>query len=125
MSDQIRIGQVSKVDYGKGMIRVLYTDRDSSVTDILPVVNFNGEYKMPAVGDYVLVAHLSNDTSAGFVLGPYWNESNTPPESGKGVYYKEIAGDAHLEYKDGTLNIVAPTVNIVAPTVNINGTPIG
>ena len=56
----IRIGKVSSIDYENGMIRVLYTDRDGAVTKTLPVVTFNDEYKMPQVGQYVLVVHLSN-----------------------------------------------------------------
>lgn len=33
----IRIGRVSSIDYGSGMISVTYPDLDDSVTDDLPV----------------------------------------------------------------------------------------
>ena len=37
MADRtIRIGKVSSVDYGSGMIKVTYPDLDNSVTDDLP-----------------------------------------------------------------------------------------
>lgn len=66
----IRIGRVSSIDYGSGMISVTYPDLDDSVTDDLR--SFNGdEYKMPPVGAEVLVLHLSNGCAAGVVMGRY------------------------------------------------------
>ena len=43
----IRIGKVSKIDYKSGMVKVVYEDRDDAVTDLMPVLTFNAEYKMP------------------------------------------------------------------------------
>ncbi len=103
---EIRIGRVSAIDYANGMVSVVYTDRDASVTKSLPYLSFNGEYKMPAVGKYVLVAHLSNGSDAGIVLGPYWNKGNVPATSGQGVYRKELGstpGEAYIEYSGGEL----------------------
>ena len=37
MADNIRVGNVSKVDYKKGMIEATYPDLDDSVTDLFPV----------------------------------------------------------------------------------------
>lgn len=51
--EAIRVGQVSSINYKEGMIKILYKDRDNAVTDELPVISFNDEYKMPQVGDYV------------------------------------------------------------------------
>lgn len=99
--EEIRIGKVSSIDYENGMIRVLYTDRDGAVTKSLPVLTFNDEYKMPKVGQRVLVVHLSNGTEAGYVMGSFWNTANSPSRSGKGVYRKEYApkyGEAYLDY---------------------------
>ena len=76
MADRtIRIGKVSSVDYGSGMIKVVYPDLDNSVTDDLPYLTFNDEYKMPKVGASVLVVHLSNGAAAGIVCGTYWNDA--------------------------------------------------
>lgn len=99
----IRIGKVSSIDYDNGMVQVLYTDRDGAVTKALPVLTFNDEYKMPPVGSYVLVAHLSNGTEAGYILGTYWNEAHAPSSTGKGVYRKEYGsrqGAAYTVYDD-------------------------
>ena len=86
----IRIGRVSSIDYGSGMISVTYPDLDDSVTDDLPVFSMGDEYKMPPVGAEVLVLHLSNGCAAGVVMGRYWNEANKPSVSGKGVFRKEL-----------------------------------
>lgn len=108
--ETIRIGKVSSIDYDNGMIQVLYTDHDGSVTKALPVLTFNDEYKMPQVGSYVLVAHLSNGSEAGYVLGSYWNTAHSPASTGKGVYRKEYGskqGEAYTKYEEdsGTLEI--------------------
>lgn len=114
MADKIiRIGKVSSIDYASGMIQVLYPDLDNCVTDKLPVLSLNGEYKMPSVGQDVLVAHLSNGMAAGVVLGPYWNNSNTPLEGGAGLYRKELGsaqGEAFFRYSEGTFSINAASI---------------
>ncbi len=101
---ELRIGKVSGIDYDNGMIRVLYTDRDEAVTKSLPMLTFNDEYRMPQVGDYVLVGHLSNGMEAGYVMGTFWSTSNDPGRSGKDVYRKEFAhrkGEAYIDYDGG------------------------
>lgn len=105
MGGDIRIGKVSSIDYDNGMVQVLYTDRDGAITKALPVLTFNDEYKMPKVGSYVLVVHLSNGSEAGYILGNYWNEANAPSSTGKGVYRKEYgsqAGAAYARYDEET-----------------------
>ena len=111
----IRIGKVSSVDYGSGMIKVTYPDLDNAVTDSLPVLSLNGEYKMPGVGKEVLVVHLSNGCTAGVVLGPYWNTASQPPESGKGLYRKdfgESTGEAYMRYAAGELLLHAASITL-------------
>lgn len=119
----IRIGNVSSIDYEKGMIRVTYPDRDDSVTAELPVFSFTDEYKMPRVGSEVLVLHLSNGAAAGIVMGHYWNEDNTSALTGPGVFRKELgqsAGEAYIQYKDGTITIRAKNINIVGDSKSIS-----
>ena len=66
----IRIGKVSKVDYETGMAEVTYPDMDNSVTALFPIVNLNEEYKMPEIGEEVLVLHLSNGAASGLIHRP-------------------------------------------------------
>lgn len=107
----IRIGRVSSVNAAKGMVSVTYPDLDNSTTGEFPVFSFTDEYKMPSVGQEVLVLHLSNGQSAGIVLGRYWNGSNTPPVSSG--FRKEMGdnfGQAYMEYNGSALTIHASKI---------------
>lgn len=102
----IRIGRVSSVDYENGMVSVTYPDLDDSTTDAFPVFSFTDEYKMPGIGQEVLVLHLSNGQTAGIVMGKFWNRQNIPPNSGENVFRKELGrsyGEAYIEYNGDDL----------------------
>lgn len=109
---EIRIGQISSLDRAKGMAKVIYNDRDGAVTKMLPLFSFNGEYKPPEVGQYVLVVHLSNGSEAGCVMGTYWNEARTPAAP-SATWRKELGqknGEAFMQYDGGTLRINAGSI---------------
>lgn len=113
MEDVIRIGEVSAIDYKKGMVSVIYEDQDKSVTDMFPCLSLDDEYKMPSVGDDVVVLHFPNGMNAGICLGKYWNEDNRSAETGKNVFRKELgrqAGEAYIQYKNKTITIKADTI---------------
>ena len=57
MADSIRFGKVSNINYKTGCMEVTYEDREDSVTDMIPMLA-NAGYKMPKVGDTVVVAHI-------------------------------------------------------------------
>ena len=97
-SDTIRIGKISSVDYDNGMAKVVYTDRDNMVTAYLPVLSLTGEYRMPNINDEVLVCHLSNGTSAGVIVGKFWDADNKPAVSGKGKFLKELGSEPGKAY---------------------------
>ena len=113
MNDVIRIGKVSSVDYEKGMISVYYEDRTAMVTSIMPVLS-NGRYKMPKVGESILVAHLSNGTNAAVVLGTIFNDVNVPKSSGQNVYYEELSDNTMIssDGTDITLKAVVGSINV-------------
>ncbi len=102
MTDRlIRIGKVSTVDYEAGMISVTYPHMDHNTTKKFPVFAMSDEYKMPAVGDEVLVLHLPTGQSSGIVLGKMWNKSNVPKKAGEQVYSQEFAhepDESYMEY---------------------------
>lgn len=102
----IRMGKVSSIDYANGMISVTYPDLDNSTTDTFPVFSLTDEYKMPGIGQEVLVLHMSNGQSAGIVMGRYWNKGNRPPVSGENVFRKELGrafGEAYIQYSGGNI----------------------
>lgn len=111
MGNEIRLGKVSAIDYPSGMVRVAYHEKDDSVTRLIPLIS--DKYQMPAVGDQVLVLHLSNGTEAGVVMGRPWSGKNKPPEGAAGLYRLDMArtpGEAMIRYKAGVLTIKAPKV---------------
>lgn len=124
MAKQIRIGRVSSIDYQNGMIRATYMDMDDDVTVDFPVFSFTDEYKMPEVGDEVAVLHLSNGTTAGVVLGRYWNKDNKPAKYGKGVFRKELAhepGEAYIQYTTDskTIDLYAREIKFIVDAGSI------
>lgn len=121
MGNEIRLGKVSAIDYPAGMARVVYHEKDDSVTRLIPFLS--DEYRMPEIGDQVLVIHLSNGQEAGVILGRPWSGKNKPPEGEKDLYRKDLArtpGEAMLRYKDGTLTIKAAKV-VVDGDLEITG----
>lgn len=121
MSGVIRKGKVSSVNYDTGMMRITYKDRDEAVTAEMPMLNNNKEYSMPAIGEDVLVAHLSNGSSRGVVLGPIWNKENTPAEARKDLYRKDFSsrkGVAYIEYDDKNGEYRIKAANLILDGVN-------
>lgn len=117
LQDTNRIGVVSKIDRENGMISIVYEDRDGKVTQQIPFLNFNDEYKMPKAGDHVAVMHLSNGVEMGVVLGKYWNEADKPVDP-EDTYRKQFDydGKAYMKYdeKTGELLIRAPKIKVIS-----------
>lgn len=117
----IRIGRVSSINAATGMVSVTYPDLDDSATASFPVFSFTDEYKMPQVGQSVLVLHLSNGQSAGIVLGRYWNETNAPPvSSGFRKELGEAFGQAYIDCQGDTVTIHAGKI-VLDADVSVDG----
>lgn len=110
--DNIRIGTVGTVNYQKAMVSVVYTDMNDLATAELPYFSFTGEYKMPKVGEQVLVLHLSNGESFGVVLGGFYSEEDLPKETGEGLFYKQLTDSIAIKAQGDTLELAG--VNIKA-----------
>ena len=122
--DTLRIGRISTINYADGTARVIYKDRDDTVTAELPLLSF--EYRMPAVDDLVLVTHLPNGAAAGIILGDFWHDDNRPPEGFKGLYRKDLdkaTGKAMIRYdaNSGQLKLVMPNTLLACPSVLVDG----
>lgn len=104
----IRIGKVSTIDHENGMVSVTYSEMDSNTTVKFPVLALADIFKMPVVGQEILVLHLPTGQAAGIVLGKMWNTKNVPRKSGENVYSQEFGdepGESYMEYDsaDGDL----------------------
>ncbi len=120
-NSEIRIGKVSSVDYEKGMMRITYRDKDESVTVDFAMLNYNDEYRMPQVGQQVAVAHMSNGSSRGVILGEVWNKKNLPHEAGKDLYRKDLSrrkDAAYIRYDDESGEYLLKVANLHLNGVN-------
>lgn len=118
---EIRVGRVSSINYEAGMARVTYRDKDETVTSEFSLTTNNEEYKMPEIGQDVLVAHLSNGSSRGVIVGTLWNKKNIPRESGKGLYRKDLSREkdaAYIRYSDETGEYLLKVANLHLNGVN-------
>lgn len=120
-NSEIRTGKVSSIDYEKGMIRITYPDKDDSVTMDFATLNYNDEYRMPKVGQQVVVAHLSNGSSRGVILGEIWNKQNLPKESGENLFRKDLSRKkdaAYIRYDDDSGEYLIKVANLHLNGVN-------
>lgn len=101
MEDIVRVGFISTVSPEKGTAQVYYPDRGST-TGQLQLFAFRSEFSPPEVGDQVVVAHLSNDTSSGVILGRFWGEGDPPPGAD---YRKGFGVGAYEERKGDTFTV--------------------
>lgn len=111
----IRLGKISSINYSTGRARVVYEDRDNSVTSELPFLAL--QYNIPKVSDLVVVACFSNGTVSGVILGPVYNSANLPHQGGAGIFRQEMCNtknEAVIAYSESkkTLVIRAPKVEI-------------
>lgn len=120
-NSEIRVGRVSSINYESGMARVTYHDKDDSVTSEFPILTNNDEYRMPQIGQDVLVAHLSNGSSRGAIIGTLWNKKYTPNETGEELYRKDLSRKtdaAYIKYSDETGEYLIKVANLHLNGVN-------
>lgn len=106
----IRVGRVSSINYQKGTVRVIFPDKDNIVTDEIPYLSF--EYNMPQVKDAVLCIFLGTGIAKGFCLGRFYNQNNLPVQPGEKYYYKNLHGEANIEYNKETKTYKTHAENI-------------
>ena len=68
MSDIIRVGYISAINYTDGTAQVVYKDRDNAVSPYMPF--FSNEFDPPPVETLVYVVHLENGGTRGVILPP-------------------------------------------------------
>lgn len=108
MANEIfRVGKVSSIDYAAGLVRVVYPDKDNSVTAPLPMLCT--EYNMPKVGDPVMVLPPIQRDRGGAGPGPVLVRQYKPPEGAEGLFRQgpgpNAPGEAMIRYDGSTLTI--------------------
>ncbi len=98
MSSEVRLGNVSSIDYENGLCEVTYPDRDDTVTEMVPTLS-NREYRMPEVDDLVVVLHPGDSPEDAVILGTIWNEKIKPAEGKEKVFRKEYCNENGKAYR--------------------------
>lgn len=111
--------KVSEIDYKKGYVKVIRTDRDNIVSNWLPMMS--DEYEMPDVGDVVTCDFMDVHCENGFCKGRYFNDTASPIKHGKDTYHKQLLKDADIEYNRATKEFIfkVDNIKIVAKTLKI------
>lgn len=98
MSSEVRLGNVSSIDYENGLCEVTYPDRDDTVTEMVPMLS-NREYRMPEVDDLVVVLHPGDSPEDAVILGTIWNEKIKPAEGKEKIFRKEYCNEDGKAYR--------------------------
>lgn len=98
MSSEVRLGNISSIDYENGLCEVTYPDRDDTVTEMVPMLS-NREYRMPEVDDLVVVLHPGDSPEDAVILGTIWNEKIKPVEGKEKVFRKEYCNEDGKAYR--------------------------
>jgi phage baseplate assembly protein gpV len=109
MSDIVRVGYISAINYADGTAQVTYKDRDNAVSPYMPFAS--NEFFPPDIDSLVYVIHLQNGGTRGMILPPPYTDGNRPPEGKKGIWRKDFGDGSYLRYDYGskTLDIVTDT----------------
>lgn len=112
MSDVIRAGFISAINYENGTAQVVYKDRDDEVSPYLPF--WSNEYNMPDIDTLVYVVHLQNGSTKGMILIPPFTNENPPVEGKKGIWRKDFGDGSYLryDYEKQHLDIITHSVHI-------------
>lgn len=119
MSDIIRVGYISAINYADGTAQVVYKDRDNAVSPYMPF--FSNEFDPPPVETLVYVVHLENggnarrDSSAAVC--------RRKPAAGRRrrVWRKDFGDGSYIRYdkKAKRLDVVSDSVNVEG--LNVSG----
>lgn len=111
----VRVGRVSSVLRDRGMVVVVFEDRDSTSLP-LPMLTFNNEVSLPEVGEMVVTLHLPNGSSKGFCLGTYHGADTGTDKS----YRKEFDEEAFLECDKANYFLKNKTTKIESEEITLS-----
>lgn len=119
MSDVLRVGYITAVNYAEGTAQVTYRDRDNAVSPYLPL--WSNEYNMPEIDTMVYVLHAQNGGERGMILVPPYTTGNRPPEGIKGIWRKDFGDGSYIryDYESKKIDIVVDVANF--EEINISG----
>ena len=102
VAEATKWGIVSSVNPQNATARVVFSDRDDTVSYDLPITfantGFAKMYSMPKVGQPVKCSFLGTGMEDGFIDGSFYNSDNPPPKTGDHLHYIAFDDGAFVEY---------------------------
>lgn len=125
----VRSGTVSSINPERCTARVVFDDKDSTVSPELHVLHRysgkNKDYWLPDIGDQVACLFAANDKNAstGWILGSYFTDKQPVQVSNSDIMRLDFADGSYFEYNRSshglTINVVGSIV-INGATINLN-----
>lgn len=123
--ETLRYGKVTAVDRKKCLARVLFEDRDDTVSNWLPVMQKNTMnhkfYWLPDVDEIAVCLFLSNGEESGLIIGTVYSDVDKPvteisdeDKERHGVWFKD---GTFIKYEHDTQTLVingAKNISIIA-----------
>ncbi len=119
MSDIIRAGYISSVNYTEGTAQVVYKDRDNSTSSFMPF--WSNEYAPPEIDTLVYVLHLPNGGTRGMILVPPYTEGRRPLEGRKGLWRKDFGDGSYIRYDHDKKQMDIVCSSVYTESLNIAG----
>lgn len=123
----IKVGEVSSVNYAAGTARVVFDDEDAIVSYDLPVLQRNTiknrDYEMPDIGEDVVCIFLPTGSEEGFIIGSFYADEITPPESDGNKRTVIFSDDTRISYDRVTHELsitIAGTTTIIADAKSVS-----
>ncbi len=123
----VRAGRVSAVIPERMAVKVVFEDKDRMVSDELPVLTFgsskNKMYWLPDVGEQVCCLMLPNGHNAGFCIGSFYSDADSPKVSDREIRRIDFGDGSYVQFdrKTGNLDISCTgNVTINGKTINLN-----
>lgn len=127
INNLIRVGRVSVVVPERMAVKVVFEDKDSLVSDELPVLTMgsskNKMYWLPDVGEQVCCIMLPNGHNAGFCLGSYYSDADPPNVSSQDIRRVDFGDGSYVQFDRATGNLdinCTGNVTINGKTINLN-----
>lgn len=109
---QLLTGEVKKVDYEAGTLKIYFPGIDDTVDDIGVICGFMGSTCLPNKGAQVLVLMEENQLGKGYAIGEFYSTDGMRPDD---------AGEENWSVNVGSPVIEGKNIHINADSVTING----
>jgi len=117
-ASSICVGEISAIYPERGTARVLLPDLGLVTKEcqiVFPASVKSHDYRMPEVGETVLVAFLDNGHETGFIIGYVYNRKDPVPIASADVRHwsMEGAGAIELDRANGSMTFVDASGSVI------------